>query len=633
MENGSPAVIQSEAAKMEALFTQNADLMKQMGALKSKVDVLQAEKMQKGMPLPVFNEAKVLSFEEHLQERGIKNLDAWNDKVAQQMESERSVGRTAMTAMSKSLANARLHESNRKILREAPEYKTMRKAMSSGSTADLNQATLKFEEMAKSVLGGPNSSGEAGSAQAWLQENLSSLALRIILTSADCQAIESISTAITSSINPETPVLESTGSGYAKGTLGFIEGGTPVFGGGSIKNRIAKTLVQRGVKASVTELLKANRGKLVGYDPLMEERTDRMIERNLMINHLLIYGDENINKNGTEIQEMSGIVQQLENSDAASTNIRDWNGKVLNDTNSAIDIFRDAAETLIKVGKIPGGDITGRFTTLLDYGVGNQLSKLIDDKQRILMDYKKLGVNYGQQFSGVNTDLGVFRFKRTRTLELVQGNKWTPTAQVSPHAITWPAITPTAAGQTANGVVVEADGVKALPIGKYYYKVSVVNDHGESVVSASFTNGSDITADQEMLVSIPYDAAFAGGTVGGYVVSPARFFIIYRGRAGEGDVDATMYPIAKVPINGTSTTTYDDFDQKIPNHTDILFISNNPLDVAHTSLIPPKEIPIYDPSLATSTIWSIYDIANLTLWAPSRVFLVKNVPGGVTIQA
>lgn len=630
MKQTSAAIHQSDASKLEVSLLQQADLLKDMKKLSAKVSVLQAEKMAKSLPKTFLNEASVKSFDEHLRERG-RTFEQHQDEIAMKMDAGGHPNSVAYEAMSKTLADSNVKEKSLKLLRSAPEFKNLRKSMINGTTSDVKKAESEFTAMAKSVLGGPNSGGEAGSSQAFLQENLSDIVLKIILNSADAQMTQSISTAITSSINPEVPVLESTGSGYGKGTLGFLEGATPIFGGGSIKTRIAKTLVQRGVKASVTEMLKANRGKLAGFDPLMAEREERMIERNLMINHLLIYGDDQINKNGTEIQEMSGFVQQLENSAYAGSNIRDFNGVALTEPNGAIDMFREAAEQLIKIGLLQGGTITGKYTVLMDYGVANQLSKIIDDKQRVLIgDIKQLATQYGQQFTGINTDLGIFRFKRTRTLELVQNNTWTATAKVSQHAITWPGSLTTAVAQAANGTVVPKDGIKALPVGTYHYRVSVVNDHGESDISAAFNNAVAVAANQEMLVTLADDAAFAGGTVGGFVVSPARYFILYRGIAGAGDVQANMYPIAKIPYTG-GATTFDDFDQKVAGTTDILFISNDPMDIAHTSLIPPKEIPIYDPSLATSTIWSIYDIANLTMWAPQRQFLWKNVPGGVAV--
>ena len=630
MKQTSAAIHQSDASKLEVSLLQQADLLKDMKKLSAKVSVLQAEKMAKSLPKTFLNEASVKSFDEHLRERG-RTFEQHQDEIAMKMDAGGHPNSVAYEAMSKTLADSNIKEKSLKLLRSAPEFKNLRKSMINGTTSDVKKAESEFTAMAKSVLGGPNSGGEAGSSQAFLQENLSDIVLKIILNSADAQMTQSISTAITSSINPEVPVLESTGSGYGKGTLGFLEGATPIFGGGSIKTRIAKTLVQRGVKASVTEMLKANRGKLAGFDPLMAEREERMIERNLMINHLLIYGDDQINKNGTEIQEMSGFVQQLENSAYAGSNIRDFNGVALTEPNGAIDMFREAAEQLIKIGLLQGGTITGKYTVLMDYGVANQLSKIIDDKQRVLIgDIKQLATQYGQQFTGINTDLGIFRFKRTRTLELVQNNTWTATAKVSQHAITWPGSLTTAVAQAANGTVVPKDGIKALPVGTYHYRVSVVNDHGESDISAAFNNAVAVAANQEMLVTLADDAAFAGGTVGGFVVSPARYFILYRGIAGAGDVQANMYPIAKIPYTG-GATTFDDFDQKVAGTTDILFISNDPMDIAHTSLIPPKEIPIYDPSLATSTIWSIYDIANLTMWAPQRQFLWKNVPGGVAV--
>ena len=631
MKQKSAAIHQSDATKLQIALDGQADLLKEMKILSGKVSVLQADKLAKSMPKTFLNEATVRSFNFHLQEQN-KTFEEHQEEIAIKMENGGFPSTVQHSAMSKTLADAGIKAKSIRMIKSSSEFVALRKAMISGSTKDVNNAELQFTSMAKSVLGGPNSGGEAGSSQAFLQENLSDVVLKIILNSSDAQMTQSVSTAITASINPEVPVLESTGSGAGKGTLGFLEGATPVFGGGSIKTRIAKTLVQRGVKASVTEMLKANRGKLAGFDPLMAEREERMIERNLMINHLLIYGDDQINKNGTEIQEMSGFVQQLENSDFASSNIRDWNGVALTEVNGAINMFREAAEQLIKVGLLQGGTITGKYTVLMDYGVANQLSEIIDAKQRVLIgDAKQLATQYGQQFTGVNTDLGIFRFKRTRSLELVQSNTWVATAKKLPNAITWPGSVTTAAAQAANGVVVPKDGIKNLPDGTYHYRVSVVNDHGESDISPVFFNAVALAGGvQEMLVTLADDAAFAGGTVGGFIVSPARYFILYRGVAGTGDVQANMFPIAKIPYAG-GATTFDDFDQKMAGTTDILFISNNPLDIAHTSLIPPKEIPIYDPSLATSTIWSIYDIANLTVWAPQRQFLWKNVPGGVAV--
>lgn len=634
MGKESTSIVTSEKARADAMFFQQADLLKEMKSLKSKVDVLQAERMEKGMPESFMDGPEVLSFNDHLRKEKIRGMDEWDEMVtlnmATQSESE------TMISMSKALVRTRAAEESRREFRKQPEYKSLQKAMRTGSTMDVDKAVNKFESMAKSILGGPNSGGEAGSVQAWLQENLSTFVQEIILTSADCQMTQSVATAITPSINPEVPVLESTGSGYGKGTLGFNEGGTPNFGGGSIKTRIAKTLVQRGIRASVTQMLQANRGKIVAYDPLAAERRERIIERNLMINHLLIYGDDQINKNGTEIQEMSGFVQQLENSDFNVSNVRDWDGKALTDANDAIDIFRDAAETMIKIGKLPGGIVTGKFTCLLDYGVANQLSKIIDPLQRTNLEkYDRLAaMYYGQAFAGVHTDLGVFNFKRTRTLELVQDNTWTETSKVSKLAITWPAIAPTAIPEAGGGTV--AGSTKFMRTGNYTYRFTAVNDHGESDVSDAIVTTSNgtipvaVAASERTEISIPYDAVFGGGLVGGFEKSPVRYFIIYRG-AAEATADAELFPIAKVAINGTSTTTFLDFDQKLPNHTDILFICKNPLDIAHTSLIPPKELNIWDPKLVTTTQWTIFDIANLTMWAPQRQFLVKNVPGGVKI--
>jgi len=618
----SPAIHKTEAQVIEGLVESQIVLTKKLKKMEGAVSHMKMMELKKSAPPSYLNTAKIKSFNEHLAEDYGMNLSDWNDYVQDNLDRGRVDANVPLKSLRKSLYDARRYEQEREKMRGSSDFIAMRKAQESGDHEG-------FEAMAKSVLGGPNSSGEAGSYQAFLQENLSDAVIEIILDSADCQATECISTAITPSINPEFPRLKSTGVGYGKHTLGFNEGGTPIAGGGQVQDRVAKTLVQRGIKALVTELLIANKKKIVSYDPLNAERRLRIIERNLQINHLLIYGSDQINKNGTEVQEMSGILEQMENSGStAITNIHDWNGQGITEANSAPDLFRAAAETLIKVGKIPGGSITGKFSCLLDYGVANQFSRLFDATQRVNIDrLNTLSTQYGQGFSGVVTDLGIFNFKRTRTLELVNGNSWTPAGEESKNAIIWPAVTPTAvatasAGEQVGGVA------KSLPAGTYSYKVSVVNDHGESDVSASFLNGVAVSASEKNVISIAYDSAFAGGNVNGYTVSPARYFILYRADAGQ-TADAEHFPIAKIPINGTSTTTYSDYNQKMPNRTDMFFISNNPLDVAHTSLIPPKEIPIFDPSKATSHIWSIYDIANLTLWAPERVYVVRNLPSSV----
>ncbi|MCK5616374.1 hypothetical protein KAR91_81685, partial [Candidatus Pacearchaeota archaeon] len=114
--------------------------------------------------------------------------------------------------------------------------------------------------------------------------------------------------------------------------------------------------------------------------------------------------------------------------------------------------------------------------------------------------------------------------------------------------------------------------------------------------------------------------------VAGETVTPARFFIIYRANSGE-TADSQFSAIAKVPINGVSTTTYVDYNQKIPGTTDMFFICNNPLDISHISLTPSYEIPLYDIAAGSTRQWMIMNIGTLAMWAPQRNFLVKNVPG------
>jgi hypothetical protein len=491
----------------------------------------------------------------------------------------------------------------------------------------------KYEDLRKSVLGDPADPSAPGSYYPLLEENLSRYIQRIMLENQDATALMYIPTAITSNIVPELAQLKNSGVGYGKHTQGFKEGATPQSGGGQIMDRLTHTLVQRGIRASVTEMLIANRQKLVDNNPLALERELRVLEFNLGKSHNLLYGNSLINKDGNTILEVSGFVEQLEDATTGyPDHVKDWDGVAFTvEGVTPLDIFRTVAEKLIVNGHIPGGIITGKYEVFMDYGVANNISTVIDDKQRVMInEYARSALIYGQSFSGFETDLGVFRFRRSKTLFLTQGDTWTPDDDVSPKAIIWPAIAPSAIpGSTAGEKPV---GKLDLPTGAYRLRFSVVNDQGESDVSDAIvttTDGStpvDVAATELLDISIPYDAAFAGGVVAGETVTPARYFLVYRSKADETD-DSQMSCIAKIPINGTSTTTYKDWNQKIPKTTDMFFISNNPMDIAQTSLTPAFEIPLWDIALGSTRQWMIMDIAQLTMWAPQRQFLYKNVPG------
>ena len=69
-------------------------------------------------------------------------------------------------------------------------------------------------------------------------------------------------------------------------------------------DRITHTLVQRGIRASVTEMLIANRQKLVDNNPLALERELRVLEFNLGKSHNLLYGNSQIHKDGNTILEV-----------------------------------------------------------------------------------------------------------------------------------------------------------------------------------------------------------------------------------------------------------------------------------------------------------------------------------------
>ncbi len=607
---------------------------------RTKLLQLEASQQKGSMPRAFLGPLKpfVKSFDEHIEEdaerAGVTYQEAYDRHMSLAQESlsqNFGVGfkKPAVQGMAKSFNERTQMIGTAKATR--PQFEELQKSF--GEVGG-------YDKLVKSILGDPGNPDAPGTWYNFLEENLSRIIQRIMLENVDATALRTIPTSITSNVVPEVPQLLSSGVGYGKGTLGFEEGRTPQFGGGQLMDRVTKTLTQRGIRAAVTELLIANRQKLVDQNPLALERELRILEFNLSMNTGLLYGDDNIHQDSNNNPlEVSGFVQQIED---ATTGFRDhvwdWDGVAFNaTTNNPLNIFREVAERLVVDGHIPGGMITGKYSVLMDYGVANNISTVVDEKQRLLInEYAQTALIYGQAFSGFATDLGVFKFERSKTLFLTENDTWTADDKVSPKAII-----STLAGATLKAVPQATSGEKAaagqpdkadLPTGAYRYRVSGVNDQGESNISDAFvttTDGTppvDVAATQTALISIPYESEFAGGVVNQETVTPARYFLIYRANADEV-TDAQMSCIAKVPINGVSTTTYVDWNQKIPKTTDMFFISNDPLDVAHCSLTPSFEIPLYDPALGTTRQWQIMNIGGMCMWAPVRQYLVKNVPG------
>jgi hypothetical protein len=632
--------LEENQAAMVLMQKSVAAAVKDSANTKTKLLQLEASQQKGSMPRAFLGPLKpfVKSFDEHIEEdadrAGVtyqqaydRHMDLAQESLSQKMG--HGFKKPQVHGMAKSFSQrTQMMDTAKATL---PQFKELQKSFGTEGG---------YDKLVKSILGDSGDPNAPGTWFNFLEENLSRIIQRIMLENVDATALRTIPTSITSNIIPEIPQLLSSGGGYGKGTLGFEEGKTPQFGGGQLMDRVVKTLTQRGIRAAVTELLIANRQKLVDQNPLALERELRILEFNLSMNTDLLYGDDNIHQDaGDNPLEVSGFVQQIED---ASTGFRDhvwdWDGTAFDETtNNPLNIFREVAERLVVDGHIPGGMITGRYSVLMDYGVANNISTVIDSKQRLLInEYAQTALIYGQAFSGFATDLGVFKFERSKTLFLTENDTWTLDDNVSPKAII-----STLAGATLKAVPTSTSSEKEdagqpnkadLPTGAYRYRVSVVNDQGESNISDAFvttTDGStpaDIAATQTAVISIPYESEFAGGLVASETVTPARYFLIYRANADEV-TDSQMSCIAKVAINGTSTTTYVDWNQKIPKTTDMFFISNAPLDIAHCSLTPSFEIPLYDPNLGTTRQWQIMNIGGLCMWAPVRQFLVKNVPG------
>ncbi|UCE67403.1 MAG: hypothetical protein JSU85_05145, partial [Candidatus Zixiibacteriota bacterium] len=502
---GIPTIKKADAQIDENLETLkksvNETMRIQLGQMQRKIDLLEANQQKAQIPGTFMGPAEpwVKSFDKHLEEDG-RTLAEHLELVAESLNNATFTGlQPAITSMQKSLSTRQLTTKTRCNYQK--QYQDLRKSFGN----DKN----RYIEMAKSILGDSGTPGEPGAWYYFLEENLSRYIQRIMLENDDATALKTIPTSITPSIVPEMGRLKNSGVGYGKHTTGFKEGRTAVFGGSQTMDRIVNNLVQRGVRCAVTQLLLANRQKLLNNNPLALQRELRALECNRANNHHLLYGDPNINKDGNTVLEMEGMLSQMKDANKGyPDHIWDWDGQVFDENNSPLDLFRKVAEDLIINGFITGGTITGKYNVLMDFGVANYISRFIDDKQRILVEpYEKAALMYGQAFAGFVTDLGVFRFQRSRTLHLTANDTWTQADDVSNHAIAFPAIQVDAIPQS------QVNEPKSMPVGNYRYRVSVVNDHGESDISDAFVTTSDgsapvaVGADEVVEITIPWNAA------------------------------------------------------------------------------------------------------------------------------
>jgi hypothetical protein len=614
----TPDVVTREEFEFQA--NQLSSLMKANKLQGSQIEFMKhSHEMQKGMKPSFIMPETSKTFDDMLAESGFTS-EEWFNEVSENLAREKGVQGPALHSMQKSLSeSARLKTAEKDMMTNHPEI-SAQLAKSWGTPEYENVLSMN-----KAILGDPADPSAPGSWFTFLEENLSPDIQRIIFERQDATAMMSVPTAITTSVNPEVGKLVSGGSGWGKHSLGFPEGDTADFGGQEVSERIFSKLYQKGVRARVTEYLIGNQQKMLTRDPIAYERELRLLEFVLGCNHQIMYGDPTINKRGSVELEMPGILYQMDRDESDNgyrPHVQDWNGKTFSDTpaNNPLNIFRQVGEDLCINGRIAGNNITGRYKVLIDLSTSNLISTLVDDKQRIMIEnYAKIAQEWGQSFTGFVTDVGTFNWQRSKTMDLTENDTWTPTERISDFAIVWPTITETAVPTSPSGEP------KTLPNANYVYKVTAVNDQAESNVSNSFTNAV-ATSTQQITINIPYDAAFAGGVVGGKVITPCRHFNLYRLRAGEADVTENYSCIAKIAINGTSTTTYVDYNQKMPGMADMFFISNDPRDIAYTSLVPEFEIPLYDISKGSTRQWMLYCIKGLNLWNPKRCYVVRNVP-------
>lgn len=618
----TPALVSREEFEFQAnQVTKLLELTKKQAG---QIDFMnRSHEMQKGMK-PTFimpNTSK--SFDDMLAETGIEK-DAWYDEVRAELSRTNGVQGVNYAAMQKSFFEAETFRDSAKNFRnDHPDvYSSMRKSWGTNEYKNVLN-------MNKSVLGDPNDPSAPGSWFTFLEENLSPDIQRIIFERQDATALMSVPTAITTSVNPEVGRLVNSGVGWGRHTLGFAEGATSEFGGSQVSDRIFSKLYQKGVRARVTEYLIGNQQKMLTNDPVAYERELRLLEFVLGCNHQIMYGNPDINKDGTTELEMPGILYQMDRAESENgyqAHVQDWDNKEFNDTTqSPLNIFRTVGEDLCINGRIAGNNITGRYKVLMDLSTSNLISTLVDEKQRILIeDYAKIAQQWGQSFTGFATDIGVFNFERSKTMDLVENDTWTDDDKVSdqaPQSDPFP-VTPTAVPTAPAG---EA---KTLPDASYEYYVTSVNDQGESKRSPLFTNAV-ATSTQTNTISIPYDAEFAATTNGTKLVTAVKYFNLYRANEDETlavEGRRAFSCIAQIPINGVSTTVYVDYNQKIPGTSDMFFISNDPRDIAYTSLVPEFEIPLYDVSKGSTRQWMLYAIKGLNVWNPKRCYVVRNVP-------
>ncbi len=183
--------------------------------LNKRIAELESNQRKAEMPDTFLGPLKsfVKSFDDHLIENRM-TLEQHMEKVRESLANASfgNMTQPALGPMQKSIASwsglGNLKEQN-----QDERYHELMKSWNS----DPN----KYADLAKSILGDPADPGAPGSWYNFLEENLSRMIQRIMLSNEDATALQSIPTSITSNIVPEVARLKTYGVGYGKHTMGY----------------------------------------------------------------------------------------------------------------------------------------------------------------------------------------------------------------------------------------------------------------------------------------------------------------------------------------------------------------------------------------------------------------------------
>lgn len=388
---------------------------------------------------------------------------------------------------------------------------------------------------ADSTTGALTTSYPAGSSTALRLENLDNTMTSVLATAEHLKIFRFLHKEPSKQPFYQWNRRESYGS--TRGFFGFQEGGLPTGGRGqwSRNGAYVKFL---GTKGGVTHpAVLTNILGGMSVDPVAEDQLGRTMDFMQRIERAIMYGDEDIADSTGGDSNYDGLLKLL--TKQRVKNVIDMKGKPL-----TMDAIANVASRLVSEGKLLSlNDITlfmspqsiedfgkMRYQTVLNNGVYQGPGTSVDRAE--LTSSARNNLIAGLSIVGQATSFGVIPFEWSIFTEPVEGN--VPLFTADPNAPAAPSATITGATAGVGGFTLASDQacLQTVSTGSnfrdstgttpvyYHYRVSSVNDAGESLATALTSTPVNPISTQE--VRLRWNRVTGSGLAG------ARAYRIYR---------------------------------------------------------------------------------------------------------